>query len=258
MKVLRSGANGDDVIKWQNFLRGRDPYSELYVSGVFDVDTIHATKQFQFDNGLDDDGIVGALTYAAALKVGFDIVDDENSYDDGPSWPPRPDFYPMSYADRVQIFGEFKYVSAGIVGNPEAIKITDGWGSKNIKMVTFPGPVGTVTRAEFNVKIADQVSGLFSAWAAAGLWPKLLTWDGSWAPRFIRGSRTVLSNHSWGTAFDVNYKWNQLGHTPALKHDSGSVRELVHIANEHGFFWGGHYKTRLDGMHFEIAKVLDK
>jgi hypothetical protein len=33
------------------------------------------------------------------------------------------------------------------------------------------------------------------------------------------------------------------------------VRELVEIANEWGFYWGGHF-TRKDGMHFEIAKIL--
>jgi hypothetical protein len=30
---------------------------------------------------------------------------------------------------------------------------------------------------------------------------------------------------------------------------------LVGIANDNGFYWGGHF-TRLDGMHFEIAKLL--
>ncbi|NRA35694.1 MAG: M15 family metallopeptidase, partial [Polyangiaceae bacterium] len=36
----------------------------------------------------------------------------------------------------------------------------------------------------------------------------------------------------------------------------GSVRELVTIAEEHGFYWGGFFSTRPDGMHFEAAKVL--
>jgi hypothetical protein len=35
----------------------------------------------------------------------------------------------------------------------------------------------------------------------------------------------------------------------------GSVRELVSIANEHGFFWGGHFDKRRDGMHFEVAVI---
>lgn len=33
----------------------------------------------------------------------------------------------------------------------------------------------------------------------------------------------------------------------------GCVRELVEIATEQGFYWGGHFKSRPDGMHFEVA-----
>ena len=45
-------------------------------------------------------------------------------------------------------------------------------------------------------------------------------------------------------------------HLPAPAGAEGSVRELVDIANAHGFFWGGHFKGRPDGMHFEVAKLL--
>ena len=73
-------------------------------------------------------------------------------------------------------------------------------------------------------------------------------------PRFVRGSRTILSNHSFGTAFDINVPWNLLGSVPALVGQKGSVRELVPIANQNGFYWGGHF-PRKDGMHFSIAKL---
>jgi hypothetical protein len=84
----------------------------------------------------------------------------------------------------------------------------------------------------------------------------VLTWEGSFAPRFVRGSNVTLSNHAWGTAFDINYAWNTLGAQPALRGQKGSVRELVPIANEFGFYWGGHFKGRADGMHFEVARPL--
>jgi D-alanyl-D-alanine carboxypeptidase-like protein len=48
--------------------------------------------------------------------------------------------------------------------------------------------------------------------------------------------------------------FNPLGAQPALVGRPGSVRELAPIANQHGFYWGGHF-TRLDGMHFEVAKL---
>jgi hypothetical protein len=54
--------------------------------------------------------------------------------------------------------------------------------------------------------------------------------------------------------FDVNFEWNRMGTVPALRGDKGSVRERVPIANEHGFYWGGHFSRR-DGMHFEPAQL---
>jgi len=73
-------------------------------------------------------------------------------------------------------------------------------------------------------------------------------------PSFIRGWRTTLSNQSWGTAFDINAAWNGLGRRPPLVGEKGSVRELVQLANQHGFYWGGHFSKRPDGMHFEVGQ----
>ena len=49
---------------------------------------------------------------------------------------------------------------------------------------------------------------------------------------------------------------NGLGKKPAMIGEIGCVRELVPIANECGFYWGGHFDKRKDGMHFEIAKII--
>ena len=85
---------------------------------------------------------------------------------------------------------------------------------------------------------------------------KILSYAGAFYPRFIRGSKTQLSNHSWGTAFDINVPQNGLGKKPAMIGEIGCVREIVPIANEYGLYWGGHF-TRMDGMHFEIAKIIN-
>jgi hypothetical protein len=108
-----------------------------------------------------------------------------------------------------------------------------------------------------HAKAGQQIVNTFQQWEDGGLDNLILTWAGSWVPRYVRGSRKYLSNHSWGTAFDINVPWNGLGKVPALKGKKGSVRELVGIANENGLFWGGHYQNRPDGMHFEVAKVLN-
>ena len=88
-----------------------------------------------------------------------------------------------------------------------------------------------------------------------GLLDRVLTWGGLWAPRFIRGSKSVLSNHCFASAFDINVPWNGLGRDTAPTGKRGSVWELVELAHEYGFYWGGHFQ-RKDGMHFEVARLL--
>ena len=55
-------------------------------------------------------------------------------------------------------------------------------------------------------------------------------------PRFVRGSTTSLSNHAFGSAFDINVPFNRLGARPALVGQKGSVRRLVKTAHRHGFY----------------------
>ena len=106
--------------------------------------------------------------------------------------------------------------------------------------------------------VADKISQVFNAWDEAGLVNRAITYEGCFVPRFQAGydpnGDNVLSFHSWGIAFDINYQWNQLDQVPALVGDRGSVRELVAIANKLGFWWGGHFGSPKDGMHFEIGR----
>jgi hypothetical protein len=120
-------------------------------------------------------------------------------------------------------------------------------------------------KVSFHKKGVPQLQALWAAWEAAGLLPLVLTFDGGWNPRFIRGSTKSLSNHAWGTAFDVNAALNPLGCVPALVGKPGSTRKLVELAVQNGFFWGGWFgefaggsvKGRFDGMHFECYKLMD-
>jgi hypothetical protein len=256
LQVLRENSQGPIVTQWQQFLRGQGFYA-CEVTGTFDTVTLAATKEFQRNNGLDDDGHVGQFTFAKALKLGFDIIQDDAADKAGPNWPPAPAFKPLSFADRLKTFGTFGYSSAPVPGNPEAIQIHGTWVKDNIERVVIPQLVPFVAggAVSFHKDGADKLMALFAAWEAAGLIDRILTWDGGWAPRFVRGSRTYLSNHAWGTAFDINARWNYLGARPALVDNKGSVRELVEIANQQGWFWGGHYPDRKDGMHFELSHL---
>jgi hypothetical protein len=177
-------------------------------------------------------------------------------------YPPKPSFPALtSTADRQRIFGKFEYRSQPTKGNPEGILILGDWQAKNIVKVTVP-QLRQVAYAPLDGGIyfhrygVNQLLALFEAWEQAGLMRLVKTWAGSFVPRFIRGSRTVLSNHAFGTAFDINVPWNPLGKRPAPRGAEGSVVELVEIANRFGFYWGGHFGKRPDGMHFELAKLI--
>jgi hypothetical protein len=261
LQTLRLNDQGPLVVCWQTFLRGQGLHT-CVVTGTFDDDTQAATVDFQRCHGLDDDGVVGPFTYAKALKEGLDVISDPlNADKSGPNWPPPPSFKPLSYADRLKAFGAFSYVSAPQPGNPEAIQIGGTWVRDNITRVVVPQLAQFISggAVSFHKAGADKLIALFAAWEAAGLLDRLLSWDGGWAPRFVRGSKVNLSNHAWGTAFDVNARWNYLGVRPALVGDKGSVRELAEVATGLGWYWGGHYgylgtsSARPDGMHFELV-----
>ncbi len=256
MRVLRVGARGDDVLAWETFLCGLDFYLDE-VDGVFNDATRTATAAFQRKNNLSDDGIVGMETYAVAAGQGFTLLVDDSSEEGGPNWPSKPvNLKPLvTNEDKARVFGKFSFKPAPIVGSQENISITDGWARDNIVHVEIPQLRGVdyaPTKVAVHRLVAEPIKNLFLAWELGELLHLVKTWGGSWAPRFIRGSRTTLSNHAFGSAFDINVPWNGLGKQPALVGQIGSVRKLVPIANSLGFYWGGHF-TRQDGMHFEFV-----
>jgi hypothetical protein len=256
MKVLKLGSTGNDVRQWQTFLTGQGFYQGL-INGTFDEATKTASEAFQTAKGLFPDGKVGDKTVGAAMMSGFSLLTDDGVDKTSANFPAKPNFDPLvSNAAREQVFGKFAFRSKPVPGNPENIEVTDDWAKKNIIKVDIPQLIaikGSPTTF-FHKSVAAQYKKLWSDWEKAGLLHNVLTWGGSYVPRFIRGSRTVLSNHAFGSAFDINMAFNGLGALPALVGQKGCVRELVKLANDNGFYWGGHFK-RLDGMHFEIAII---
>jgi hypothetical protein len=77
---------------------------------------------------------------------------------------------------------------------------------------------------------------------------ELKTWDGCFNIRKKRGLAS-MSLHSWGLAVDVNAFENGLGQNPKLS------KEFVECFTSSGFLWGGTWKNRCDGMHFELSKI---
>jgi Putative peptidoglycan binding domain len=73
MRVLELGISGEDVRQWQSFLFGFG-FKSTIISGTFDAATNAATKDFQRNANLKDDGAVGPNTIAAAVQRGFPAV----------------------------------------------------------------------------------------------------------------------------------------------------------------------------------------
>lgn len=269
-RVLKKGLKGADVERWQTFLIGEG--FNIVADGDFGPATEKATKGFQKGNHtVKSDGIVGNQTLAFAMREGFSLLEiDTPTWTDSPGasllYPPKPDFKPVvGNAARGRRWGRFDYESAPTKRNRERIIIDPEWVGDNIVRVQIPQLVAIprgkpggrhIRTARCHVKIKDQLLALWQAWEDDCLLDLVLTYNGDFVPRFIRGSTKTLSNHAWGTAFDINVQYNPLGHTPQYRGQLGSVRELVPLANKYGFYWGGHYSKRADGMHFEAARVV--
>lgn len=67
-RILKKGVQGEDVKALQGLLSFSPKYS-VQITGLFDETTEKAIKQFQTDNKLTSDGIVGKITTNALIKV---------------------------------------------------------------------------------------------------------------------------------------------------------------------------------------------
>jgi hypothetical protein len=75
--------------------------------------------------------------------------------------------------------------------------------------------------------------------------------DWGYAFRMIRGSTDSLSNHSSGTAIDLNATKHPLGKENTFSPENAA--KCIALAKKYGCKWGGTYRNRKDDMHFEIA-----
>ena len=79
---------------------------------------------------------------------------------------------------------------------------------------------------------------------------RVLGTQGMLCCRFVRGSTSAISNHSWGTAIDLTIA-GVLDRRGDGRAQEGLI--AIHpIFNRHGFFWGAAFPTE-DAMHFEAA-----
>lgn len=75
--------------------------------------------------------------------------------------------------------------------------------------------------------------------------------DWGYCYREVRGSTNTLSNHSSGTAIDLNATKHPLGKAGTFPLEK--VPMIQALAKKYSLKWGGDYQGRKDEMHFEVA-----
>ncbi len=245
-------SNANSTVNSEDFIKDLDAIAKAASINKADANA-YTAHQFANDNATTTIPAAAADTNTAS-----------------PNWPPRPtNIRPLTAQERAQLYGTFPYVADPSTFNGDGIRVTNDWRTQNIVAVSIPqlngklidGHAITNGTINFHKAGATALQNLWLAWQNAGLLDRIINFQGGYAARYIRNSQSrnprPLSNHAWGTAFDINANWNAYGAQPALVGQQGCVRELVSIANQHGFFWGGHFRTNLDGMHFELGKTIN-
>jgi peptidoglycan hydrolase-like protein with peptidoglycan-binding domain len=281
--LKRNGNNiALEVQRWQYFLLKRNFPQTGKIDGQFGLKTEQATKFFQIQQGITPtSGELDSITLSAAQLLGYSVVLNDH-YDSKKSsaFPPKPsNLQSPTNADRnaALICFKFKQLPLENRADKDEIVITtscDGsiadWRQTNIVEIAVPQLKfatdfhGTVTCHKF---VAPHIQSLFQKWEELDLLHLIRNYEGTFSPRYKRGQSpsdaghglkrsdqvNELSNHAFGGAFDISTEDNPFKKLPALCPLRGSVRELVPSANELGFYWGGHFSSSKDGMHFEFA-----
>lgn len=254
LSLLTSYHSNELIFNWKKFLKLKKIYSGELNSN-YDFNFYIAIQHYQYCNNLVVDGIIGNYTLLSGLKEGLKIPSKILKH-----FPFSPkSLLPCNEFETFLKFGFIEFKHQPLLENNEHIIITNNFEKDNIIKVHIP----QITKITFGKrkfikihKIAyEPLKLFFDQIEKRKLLSMIKTFNGSYVPRLIRGSKTQLSSHAFGIAFDINMQWNMLSTEPALLGHEGSVRELVPIAHDHGFYWGGHF-SRKDGMHFELAKTL--
>ncbi|QEM40895.1 MAG: M15 family peptidase [Phage AS32] len=94
----------------------------------------------------------------------------------------------------------------------------------------------------FDRKVEDLTGGILDDWG--------------YAYRPIRGYTTTMSNHSSGTAIDLNATQHPLGADNTFTDEEEEKINRLLRKYDGCIRWGGNYKYRVDEMHFEIDRPL--
>jgi hypothetical protein len=186
----------------------------------------------------------------------------------------------LTYMERAARF-TLDFTVAVVDGKP-TVKVPQTWEGLNL---TRLGPYvlqsGRKISPRVNLSAAPVLSAfLHAVFVTHGIGVDVLSYDGGYYPRLKRGVATplpgatkeawgkLLSNHSRGTAIDLNAKWNPMGKAGAAAGAEGSLHRIIEIARAirveletpAGTIWpagivcGADWRDKSrDDMHFEVG-----
>lgn len=152
------------------------------------------------------------------------------------------------------IYGQFSYREAG----GGRIQIDPQWVSENIVTITLPGlnrqvQVNKAAKDKFIKAFTYIKNGTATInGKEVPLLSLIKSVDGTFVTRHVNWNPTAgLSNHSWGTAIDINAA-NHFGYVdPGTETNDPNLILWEKAFKPAGFSWGNSYG---DSMHFELLK----
>ena len=115
------------------------------------------------------------------------------------------------------------------------IKNTD----RKMRLQKDAGVILAAFAADFHAQVEPIDEGVFDDWA--------------YHYKGIEGNDSDLSNHSSGTAIDLNATKHPLGKKNTFT--KPQQVKILELCEKYGIRWGGTYKSRPDDMHFEIVET---
>lgn len=223
---LKNGSRGSNVRLLQEHLASMG-YYDFEIDGMFGPATQAAVLEFQVQNALNADGIVGPRT--------FKLLGMEKPI------PPKIIPVPVGRKEVYRIFGD---------------PLDSGWWQEWGAFCETPKELNHCFTYRWkgmhgfwcNRVLVAKFQRVYRKIVMQGLAQELKTFDGCYNLRYIRGG-SKLSTHSWAIAVDHNAEENPLGAEPQI--DMG----IVAIFEAEGFVWGGRFQ-RKDSMHVQYAKKM--
>lgn len=103
-----------------------------------------------------------------------------------------------------------------------------------------------------NVDFKSLLTNAFKALEAKGLHKEIITYDGCYNDRSVRGASTT-SLHAWAVAIDMNADHNGMVVNPTPEQRKGQwTDEFIATMKESGVFFGGDFIHRADPMHWAL------